>query len=260
MNTGVQIPLQDNDFLSFEDTPSREIAKSFDKSIFNFLRNCIIFHSGWIHLHSDQHCLTGSLFSTSWKKIIFFYLIDDTHSNRYEVTSLYGFISLKINDANIIHLKKIGNLRGCVCSVTQSCPTLQPHGPYVAHQTPLSINFPGKGTGVGCHFLLQGLFATQESNPHLLCLLHWQVDSLPLSHLGIPISEVNDTFKSEVNDTFIHLIMVVISPCIHISNILYTYYPLNIQKFLFVNYTSVKLGKKIVFLDQSQKCHQNSWA
>ena len=122
----------------------------------------------------------------------------------------------------------------------------------VAHQTPLSINFSGKGTGVGCHFLLQGLFPTQESNPRLLCLLHWQVDSLPLSHLGIPISEANDMF--------IHLIMVIISPCIHISNILYTYYTLNIQKFLFVNYTSVKLGKKIVFLDQSQKCHQNSWA
>ena len=33
-------------------------------------------------------------------------------------------------------------------------------------------NFPGKNTGVGCHALLQGIFATQESNPHLLCLLH----------------------------------------------------------------------------------------
>ena len=39
--------------------------------------------------------------------------------------------------------------------------------------------FPGKNTGGGCHFLLQGIFLTQGSN---LCLLHWQVDSLPLSH------------------------------------------------------------------------------
>ena len=39
-------------------------------------------------------------------------------------------------------------------------------------------NFPGKNTGVGCHFLLKGIFLTQGSNPHLLCLLHWQVDSL----------------------------------------------------------------------------------
>ena len=27
---------------------------------------------------------------------------------------------------------------------------------------------PGKNTGVGCHFLLQGIFQTQESNPGLL--------------------------------------------------------------------------------------------
>ena len=44
-------------------------------------------------------------------------------------------------------------------------------------------DFPGRNTGVGFHFLLQGIFPTQESNP---CLLHWQVDSLPLSHLGSP--------------------------------------------------------------------------
>ena len=45
-------------------------------------------------------------------------------------------------------------------------------------------NFPGKNTGVWCHFLLQRIFVTQGLNPHLLCLLHWQADSLPLSHLG----------------------------------------------------------------------------
>ena len=41
-------------------------------------------------------------------------------------------------------------------------------------------DFPGKNTGVGYHFLLQGIFLTQGSNPCLLCLLHWQVGSLPL--------------------------------------------------------------------------------
>ena len=39
---------------------------------------------------------------------------------------------------------------------------------------------PGKNTAVGCHALLQEIFPTQESNPSLLCLLHWQVCSLPL--------------------------------------------------------------------------------
>ena len=39
---------------------------------------------------------------------------------------------------------------------------------------------PGKNSGVGCHFLLQGIFPTQGSNLLLLGLLHRQVDSLPL--------------------------------------------------------------------------------
>ena len=40
----------------------------------------------------------------------------------------------------------------------------------------------GKNTRVGCQTLLQGIFLTQGLNPSLLHLLHWQVDSLSLSH------------------------------------------------------------------------------
>ena len=54
------------------------------------------------------------------------------------------------------------------------------------HQVPLSMRYLSKNNGMGCHFLLQGIFPTQESNPHLLQHLHWQVDSLPLSYLGSP--------------------------------------------------------------------------
>ena len=50
----------------------------------------------------------------------------------------------------------------------------------VAHQTPLSMDSPGKNTGVGCYALLQGIFPTQGSNPCLSCLLHWQGGSSPL--------------------------------------------------------------------------------
>ena len=39
---------------------------------------------------------------------------------------------------------------------------------------------PGKNTGVGCHFLLQGIVPTQGSNPRLL---HCYVDSFSLKHL-----------------------------------------------------------------------------
>ena len=40
-------------------------------------------------------------------------------------------------------------------------------------------NFPGENIGVGCHFLLQGVFPTQGSSKlHLLCLLHRQAGIL----------------------------------------------------------------------------------
>ena len=45
-------------------------------------------------------------------------------------------------------------------------------------------DYPGKNTGVGCRFLLQGIFLTQGWNP---CLLHWQTGPLPLSHQGSPV-------------------------------------------------------------------------
>ena len=44
-------------------------------------------------------------------------------------------------------------------------------------------DFPGKSTGVDCHFIVQGIFPTQKSNPHLL---PFQANSLPLSHQGGP--------------------------------------------------------------------------
>ena len=39
---------------------------------------------------------------------------------------------------------------------------------------------PCKNTGAGCHALLQGIFMTEGSNPHLLSLLLWQTGSLLL--------------------------------------------------------------------------------
>ena len=49
---------------------------------------------------------------------------------------------------------------------------------------------------MGCHFLLQGIFPTQGSNPCLLCLLHWQADSLPLCHLVTPNFTIEDILYS----------------------------------------------------------------
>ena len=65
----------------------------------------------------------------------------------------------------------------------------------LAHAHPSStFSFYRQGnkanTGVGCHFLLQVIFPTQGSNPCLLCLLQWQVGSLPLGPPGRPRVEM----------------------------------------------------------------------
>ena len=81
-----------------------------------------------------------------------------------------------------VRLVRSGQIR----SVAQSCPTLC--DPMACSLLSSSVhNFPSKNTEWGCHFLLQGTFPTKGSNPYLLHLLHWQVDCLPLSHLGSPI-------------------------------------------------------------------------
>ena len=58
-------------------------------------------------------------------------------------------------------------------------------------------DFPGKNTGVGCHFLLQGIFPTQGSNPHLFHLLHWQTGSLLLATPGKPLKDISMLITSK---------------------------------------------------------------
>ena len=52
--------------------------------------------------------------------------------------------------------------------VTQSCPILGNPMDCIAHQASLSMDSPGKNTGVGSRSLLQGIFPTQGLNPDLL--------------------------------------------------------------------------------------------
>ena len=58
----------------------------------------------------------------------------------------------------------------------------------VARQLLYPWDFPGKNTGVGCHFLFQGIFLTQGWN---LYLLPWEADSFPLNHQESPNLFVN---------------------------------------------------------------------
>ena len=53
----------------------------------------------------------------------------------------------------------------------QLCLTLWPHELHPARLLCPWVS-PGKNTGMGCHFLLQGIFLTQEVNPGLLHQSH----------------------------------------------------------------------------------------
>ena len=91
----------------------------------------------------------------------------------------------------------------CVCVLSRSVVTysLRPHGLQPARLLcPWNFN---KNTGVGCQFLLQGIFLIQGSNPSLRYLLHWQADSLPLSHLRSPSAKhtLNFSLKPSITLT-----------------------------------------------------------
>ena len=81
---------------------------------------------------------------------------------------LWSLLQLKVIPSRW-HIKTAKrHQRGSVGSlVSKSCPTLVTSWT-VACRLLCPWDSPGKNTGVGCHFLLQGLFPTQESNLILL--------------------------------------------------------------------------------------------
>ena len=82
-------------------------------------------------------------------------------------------------------------------------------------------NFPGKNAGVGFHFLFRGIFLTQGSNPHLLCLLHWQAGSLPLAAPAKTILLTIRTFVNKVKSLIYYarfgIVFLPRSKCLLIS-------------------------------------------
>ena len=89
----------------------------------------------------------------------------------------------------------------CVCwgwgvvKSLQSCPTLCDPMDCSPPGSSVHGDSPGKSTGVECHALLQGIFPTRGLNPHLLCLPHWQVGSLPLMPPGKPPRNLSSFYK-----------------------------------------------------------------
>ena len=79
--------------------------------------------------------------------------------------------------------------------------SLQPYGLYSPPGSPVHGILQARILQWGYHFLLQGIFQPQGSNPHLFCLLHWQADSLPSEPLySIPTSN-HGWFEGRKNAT-----------------------------------------------------------
>ena len=99
-----------------------------------------------------------------------------------------------------------------------ACVCAQSYDPWtVARQPPLSVEFSRQNTGVNCHFLLEGIFPTQEPHLLLLSLLHWQMDSIPLCHLGSPEWTMGQliswkTQSVHLSSAFIR-VLTELSPC-----------------------------------------------
>jgi len=74
--------------------------------------------------------------------------------------------------------------------VVQSCPTLSEAMEWKPTRLLCLWGFPCKSTGLGCLFLLQGIFPTQGSNPGLP---HYRQMLCPLSHQGsLELTEAED--------------------------------------------------------------------
>ena len=113
-----------------------------------------------------------------------------THPMVFAVRSPRSWISIPLFDlldfnTGSFHTENSWSTSVCVCVCVQMCPICNP----------IDWNPPESYIGADCLFLLQGIFLMQGSNLHLLCLPHWQKDSLSLHHLGSP----TEAWEGQIN-------------------------------------------------------------
>ena len=99
--------------------------------------------------------------------------------------------------------------------------------------------FLGKKSRVGCLLLLQGIFLAQGLNSYLL---HWQVDSLPLSYLGSHFIFTSSYFKLFLFYS-IHFCTVIL--------VLYTFLHASVHTYIFESAVPTFYTERM--------CHQKVW-
>lgn len=141
----------------------------------------IIIIKDFLYMTSKMICILLSevtkWFVTTYICLLFGYFIqrrEKTYKNlpalkQKKITWKYVCVCLYIFVCVLSH----SIMSGCLC-------------PYLQCARQLCPEFSICTIGVGCLFPLHGIFRTQVSNLCLLCLLHWQADSLSLSSPGKP--------------------------------------------------------------------------
>ena len=121
--------------------------------------------------HTDTH--THKVWYSLWSAIIKFYCLQNPKYNWVKTLFWSPCVCVCVCVCVLSHCSCIWLCNPMDCSLPGSS----------AHE-----DSPAKNTGVGCHFLLQGIFPTQRLILHLLHPLHWQMVSLPVAPPGKPHS------------------------------------------------------------------------
>ena len=100
-----------------------------------------------------------------------------SHGWSLNLSCIFGLSQMEMSSSL---LQCQNSMSMCLCA--QLYPALCDPVDYKPTRLLCPWDFWGKNTGVGCHFLLQGLFLTQRSNPCLLCPLHCKWTFYPMNH------------------------------------------------------------------------------
>ena len=127
--------------------------------------------SGKIHVPFDPEIPLMRIFP-----ITTFIIYDISHTTGFTIAFPHALIQYLDFGNNLSTCLVLSHVQLFVTPRTATC------------QAPLSMGFSRQDYWSGCHFLLQGIFPTQGSNLHLLCLLHSRRIFYPLSRQGSPTS------------------------------------------------------------------------
>ena len=149
----------------------------------------ISFRIEWLDLLAVQKTLQSLLQHYSSKASVLqhsaFIMVQLSHpymTNGKTIALTRRTFADKVMSLLFIQYQKICYLLTLYCVVLSRSfvsDSLRPHRLYTTRLL-CPWNFSSKNTGAVCNFFLQGIFLTEGSNLSFLCLLHWQVDSLPL--------------------------------------------------------------------------------